>query len=350
MSIGRISKQARTAQLIIKSTYGQQLNEREVFAINNGEIDGLMQFDVIRKKKYFKLAYDVTGYTTLKGFLRAPLTKDAFAGILNGIVTNIKEMSKAFLNANYVLFDINRVMINPSTRRLYFVYIPIQSFETNTNLKELLREIISIANFSSYEDNSYVREYISILNEGINFSLFELEEYIKKIAAPISLEKQKKTICPRCNNIISDGTNYCNVCGIKVTSILKKNDGSFFDPAGAKPRVETVESPVNNPSYFVGPKAYLIRQKTGEKIVVDKASFMIGKDDRFCDYCIRNNTAVSRQHAELICFNNHYFIVDKNSTNKTFLNGQAISPESQMELFSGAKIKIAYEEFAFIME
>lgn len=350
MSIGQISRQARTAQMIIKSTYGQQLNEREVFAINSGEINGLMRFDVIKKKKYFKMVFDVTGFTTLKGFLKEPLTKDAFAGILNGIVTNIKEMSEMFLNANYVLFDINRVMINPSTRKLYFVYIPIQSFETHTDLKDLLKDIISFATFSSYEDNSYVREYINILNEGINFSLFELEEYIRKISAPVDIQRQNKVICPRCNNVIPNGTNYCNACGTKVLGYSQKIEGSFFDPAQGKARTEIQEDYEKQDIRFVGPKAYLISKRTNEKIPINKSRFMLGKDDRYCDYCIRNNTAVSRQHAELVCFNNHYFIIDKNSTNKTFINGHAIPPENQIELESGIQVKVANEEFAFIIE
>lgn len=348
MSLGKISKQSGTAQLIIKSKKGQQINEREVYAINSGQISGLMHFDVIRKKKYFKLVYDVTGYTTLKGFLKNPLTKDSFAIILDGILSNIREMNTAYLNFNYVLIDINRVMVNPSTKKVYFVYIPIQSSETNTDLKSLLKEMISLAVFPSYEDNSYVREYIGILNEGINFSVFKLEEFVKRISAPLDMKMQKKVVCPKCNNVITDGINYCNRCGTKIFNNSKK-DAVMFDPANGKSSTRFEGASVSSANGAVH-KAYLLRKKTGEKIFIDKAGFMIGKDDRFCDYCIRGNTAVSRQHAEILSYNNHYFVVDKKSTNKTFLNEQNVPPESQIEIFNGATLRFADEEFVFFSE
>lgn len=348
MSLGNITKQSGTAQLIIKGKNGQQINEREVYAINSGQVSGLMRFDVIRKRKSFKLVYDVTGYTTLKGFLKNPLSKDLFARIIDGILSNIREISTVYLNANYVLMDLNRVMINPSTKKVYFVYIPIQSFDTGTDLKSMLKEMISLAIFPSNEDNSYVREFISILNEGINFSIFELEEFIKRISCPKNSEMQNKVICPRCNNVIPVGINYCNQCGAKIT-VNRKKEAFMFNPANGKS--SAAEFDVMTPGEIhSASKAYLVRKKTGEKIVIDKSGFMIGKDDRFSDYCIKGNTAVSRQHAEILVYNNRFFVVDKKSTNKTFLNDREVSPEKQIELFNGATLRFANEEFIFFIE
>lgn len=348
MSLGNITKQSQTAQLVIKIKNDQQVNEREIYAINSGQVSGLMHFDVIKKRKCIKLVYDVSGYITLRGILKSPLTKDLFAKIIDGILSNIREMNTAYLNSDYVLMDLNRVMVNPSTRKVYFIYIPVQSFDTQTDLKSMLMEMISLANYPPHEDNSYVREFIGILNEGINFSIFRLEEFIKRISAPFDVEMQSKVICPRCNNVVASGTNYCNQCGAKIT-IGQKREASMFNPAAGKSSIPQVErrTPVQS---AVGSRAYLLRRNTGEKISIDKTVFMIGKDDRYSDYCIKGNTAVSRQHAEILNYNNHFFVVDKKSTNKTFFNGQEIMPETQIELFNGAILKFANEEFVFFSE
>lgn len=348
MSLGNITKQSQTAQLVIKIKNDQQVNEREIYAINSGQVSGLMHFDVIKKRSCVKLVYDVSGYTTLRGILKNPLTKDLFAKIIGGILSNIREMNTAYLNSDYVLMDLNRVMINPSTKKVYFIYIPVQSFDTKTDLKAMLMEMISLANYPLHENNSYVREFIGILNEGINFSIFRLEEFIQRISAPIDVEMQSKVICPRCNNVVASGTNYCNQCGAKIT-IGQKREASMFNPAAGKSSAPQVERQTAVRS-AVGSRAYLLRRNTGEKIPVDKTVFMIGKDDRYSDYCIKGNTAVSRQHAEILNYNNHFFVVDKKSTNKTFFNGQEIMPETQIELFSGAILKFANEEFVFFSE
>ncbi len=348
MSLGNITKQSQTAQLVIKIKNDQQVNEREIYAINSGQVSGLMHFDVIKKRRCVKLVYDVSGYTTLRGALKNPLTKDLFVKIIDGILSNIREMNTAYLNADYVLMDLNRVMINPSTRKVYFIYIPVQSFDTQTDLKSMLMEMISLANYPPHEDNSYVREFIGILNEGINFSIFRLEEFIKRISAPFDVEMQSKVICPRCNNVVASGINYCNQCGAKI-SIGQKHEASMFNPAAGKSSIPQVERRATVQS-FVGSKAYLLRRNTGEKIAIDKTVFMIGKDDRYSDYCIKGNTAVSRQHAEILNYDNHFFVVDKKSTNKTFFNGQEIMPETQIELFNGAILKFANEEFVFFSE
>ena len=95
---------------------------------------------------------------------------------------------------------------------------------------------------------------------------------------------------------------------------------------------------------------YLIREKNGEKISVDKPSFRIGKEKKFCDYFVADNNAVSRSHADIITREKRYYIVDLNSTNKTYVDNRVIPVEIEMEIFSGAKLKLANEEFVFYID
>lgn len=65
------------------------------------------------------------------------------------------------------------------------------------------------------------------------------------------------------------------------------------------------------------------------------------------DYVIYGNTTVSRKHAEIIKRGRHYFICDKGSTNKTYVEGKEIRPEEFVEIHNGTRIKISNEEFTF---
>jgi pSer/pThr/pTyr-binding forkhead associated (FHA) protein len=92
---------------------------------------------------------------------------------------------------------------------------------------------------------------------------------------------------------------------------------------------------------------YLIRKNNNEQISIDKPVFTIGKDINRVDYCLKENAVISRRHAEIITKGNHYYICDKGSTNKTYVDNKEIPSEEVVEIFSGTKLKLANEEFSF---
>ena len=95
------------------------------------------------------------------------------------------------------------------------------------------------------------------------------------------------------------------------------------------------------------PMATLIRVKNGENIVIGSAVFKIGKDRNKVDYCIFDNSAISRVHTKIMRKEEAYYIVDLHATNGTFLNNIQISPEYEMKLNNGDVIRLADEEFEF---
>ena len=95
------------------------------------------------------------------------------------------------------------------------------------------------------------------------------------------------------------------------------------------------------------PTATLIRKKNGETANIAKPLFIIGKERQKVDFCVPDNNSVSRNHANIVCKGGVYYIVDKNSTNYTFVNGNKLNPNQEVKLNSGDKIKLADEEFEF---
>lgn len=93
---------------------------------------------------------------------------------------------------------------------------------------------------------------------------------------------------------------------------------------------------------------YLSKIDTGEKILVDKPSFVIGKSSE-CNYTILGNNAVSRNHAEIKVNGNNVFIIDKKSTNKTFVNGKAIEPGKPVKIANGDELKFANAAFKLVL-
>ena len=95
------------------------------------------------------------------------------------------------------------------------------------------------------------------------------------------------------------------------------------------------------------PAPHIIRQKNNEKIPINKPRFRIGKEKSYVDYFIGDNTAISRSHADIVTADNTYFIIDMNSTNHTFINGNMIQSGDQVQMNHGDILKLANEEFEF---
>lgn len=123
---------------------------------------------------------------------------------------------------------------------------------------------------------------------------------------------------------------------------------------GAKPKSnsilsKTVEDVQKSNTLLNAPKAnpYLIRVNTDERIMLNKATFKIGKATRGVDYTISGNGAVSRQHAVIIQKNGVCYIKDNKSTNHTYVNGKIIAEGAEEILTHDSVIKLGDEEFRF---
>lgn len=95
------------------------------------------------------------------------------------------------------------------------------------------------------------------------------------------------------------------------------------------------------------PTAVLTRKKNNERVTISKAVFKIGKERRRVDYCISDNSNISRAHADIVFKNGAFYIVDQNATNGTFVNGSSVAAGSEVMLKNNDIVKLADEEFQF---
>lgn len=93
--------------------------------------------------------------------------------------------------------------------------------------------------------------------------------------------------------------------------------------------------------------AYLIRRKNGEKIPITSQNFAIGKERRRVNYCISDNTSVSRYHVVITKKGSDYYAADQKSSNFTFVNGVQLSPYQETLLTDRSTLKLSDEEFEF---
>ena len=199
MNKHKFKKKKGLATLVIKGQKNQQLMEREVYGINQEEkVPHLLHIGVTHRGAAIDLTYDLTGYISLREYLQAPLSRASFIALLQHILDILKKMKEHVYNQNCLILDPEFVMINPASKSVYLVFVPLQPFENSTTLRELLLSIVQYATFVGDEDSSYIRDYIRILNTGINFSSFELEQYVDQMPGRQS-SGEMFVECPHCH-------------------------------------------------------------------------------------------------------------------------------------------------------
>ena len=193
------------------------------------------------------------------------------------------------------------------------------------------------------------------------------------------------TACPSCGSRNLAGSNFCIVCGRRLTdssstaafgsadgffaalssdresvNMFKKGDTGLIpeipyekkDKDLQKCFTDTVKSASASETDNEGKKSVpvLTRVKNGERILIEKPMFKIGTSRESCDMVITDNRYISRNHAYIITKDGRYFIIDRNSTNKTYVNGKEIPAETEAELFHNTQVRLANEDTIFSIE
>lgn len=96
--------------------------------------------------------------------------------------------------------------------------------------------------------------------------------------------------------------------------------------------------------------AYLLRKKNMEIIPLNKPRFHIGRERNYVDYCIADNSSISRNHAQILCTDGSYTISDCNSVNHTYVNGELLPPGREIPLRAGDVIRLGSEVFEFFLD
>ena len=108
-----------------------------------------------------------------------------------------------------------------------------------------------------------------------------------------------------------------------------------FEDTGAEHQPEAVSG-----------KLSLVRRLTGQKVAIDKPIFHVGRESRIVDFCITGgHNWVGTDHAYFLRKPDGIYLVDNNSLNHTWLNGQQLVGNQPYLVRQGDVIKMADEEF-----
>lgn len=394
----KIIKKKKEKYVYTKLLQTQSLNQREIELLGSRQVMELIvpQLDM---GKTPAVMYKISALMTLKEHLRSVTSKDNFLKIVLSIMGMMKTAQEKMLYTANFLWDSEYIFVDPLTKGLRYVYLPIANYDPEYNVKTMFLSLAYDTVFNQLENCSYVTEYISYFNTHPNFSIYDFELFVRELngeiiaageqeintAHPSKLLQKEAKLCMRCGATFMSNDNFCDKCGERLVFVSAQKT-QVAQPQMLHPQaiqqsipvakavqpqlqIESQPQPQAQPAsmgttvlgvvecgttvlspYELGQVVYpyIIRKNTGERINVNCAEFSIGQGNTV-DYMVTGNTAVSRKHANIITKGDKYYIVDLGSTNGTYIDDVKIIANQETEIVCGQKLRFANEEYEFMV-
>ena len=301
---------AKDCQLIVKAklSLGEKLDEKELNNFSRKYIRGMLKTKKIKKNI---VEYLGPISISLYDWCKKPISKYEFFFVMEQIVDLSQRMIVEELNINHVILDMKNIYINKQTKELQFIYLPLLRSEGINNIVELMYNIIYSVTPMQEREDEYISRFAYYLQGLQHFESNKIENYIEK--------EESKVV-----NIIKKHH-------VGRSGFMTDKPKDYYEHYDRKSREDEPTS---------------LLQENEETISIHKPVFRLGKEKSYSDYVIDNN-AVSRSHANIITRGKRHFIMDLNSTNKTYINDVQIMARQERELLDGDKIRLGNEEFVF---
>lgn len=317
---------------------------------------------------------------TLFERLQKPMTKRDFLFIMEQILVAAQKVISKGLILGKLVMDNHYIYINEHTKEMQFLYIPTVSELPSGGLKALMETIIYSSAPALEPDMEYIARFAYVLRTLRVFDLNALEAHIAREDRSVVMTIRKQNV-GQSGFMTSKQMHYLDhrdqqqqqqvqqqqqmqqmqqvqkpvddaqdeKTGLleedENTGLLEEDENTSLlaeDEEGTALLEEKKEEPRNPPK--------LIRKQSGEAIVLNRSVFRLGKQGGPADYTIPGNIYISKNHADIITRGDSYFVVDLESKNHTYLNGQMLQPKCETRLEDGDCLVLANEEFTFRLE
>ena len=317
----RIVSKGNIVTIKSKLSFGEQINEREINVFEQQIFRGCFRPRQEGKKTIIYTAPDVV---PLISYLKKGVEEETFFLLVAQTIEMTKKIEMNGLYLHNLMLQPEMVFVCERTREVFFVYQPINCRITSGNV-------------------------YAFLADTVQYEIEDIERYIRE-KCPQAFRKIVKAETGKSGYITNDRSSYerhyhsdSNDEG--GTTLLMEEDES------GTTLLTQQEDDEGDTTLLQQEERYPILERisTGESVTVRKNIFNIGKEKEN-DFTIINNKAVSRRHAVIERINGTYYLMDKSSTNHTYLNGEMLDAENSYVLSDHDSIQIADEEFTFYFD
>ncbi len=278
------------------------VNETEFKLINRPFMGNRTTCEVLSVDGQPVLSYSIPATLPLNQFLKKQLYKPEFLSMLSNIMNQLIFFEENDIPLKKVLLNTKYMYIEISSLEVQLIYMPIEKNFADCNISEFVQSFISKVRFGDMQCVGCVDEILRYLDSRLMFSIRDFYNFL--------LELEKDTL-----------SKDVEVGKEAETTVLAQMEYKNFVPV-------------------------LVRMRTNSIVNVEKTEFIVGKASD-CDFQIVDNKKISRHHMTLKISNGECYVIDNDSTNHTYINGNLLQPNFPVMLKNNDIIKMADEEFKY---
>lgn len=366
-----IKRNQRKVFISKKLTFPESLNEKAYASMEL--MDGVIPLQKVQKGKQVILCAEIEKCRTLENYLKIGLSKEQFLNIVLQIIDLMKLCKELGVSENNLDLVIDRVFIEDRTQEIRCIFWPITNNEDYIIPSSFFRNIQYEAEFTNGIDLGFVYEYNNFFENKAPFSFKNFERMVMQISGK-TIKKERIILGSELEDDIMDKGNEINPSKESNGQIAYQSQGQLnqqVKQSQHRKRIEPISYHVQQnesgreKTSILGKEmnidytavqvssalvAYILCLKTGVKKTITKGEFVIGKSQDDVDFWIEGNKTVSRCHAKIVNRLGHFFIIDLESLNGTFVNERRIQPKEEIQLLPGDKIRLSDERFIFDLE
>lgn len=343
----------------LKSKYAFELG-----MIEHNAVKGFLKPTLKRVDCRLELVYDISSLQPLSRVLEVrTMNTDDIKDFIIDIISATKALEEFLLEASSVVLDPEYIFTDLDLKRYSFLYIP-RSENNKEEMKLLLESILDNIN---KEDKDCLITVYGMLKEcqKRDFVINDLEElldgnvqtevkryepvvtYETETENPIECRDKKKKQFNIFGGIFKG--NKSKEQTEEEEFLEKVFDG--YEPSVSAARLneeksvfevrdEEISNTVLLTDIKLNSSGRVLKSINGkEDIEISYLPFIIGKQDRICDYVL-DVEGVSRIHLKFFEKNDLLYAVDLNSRNGTYINGKKLENEENTKLNKGDIINI----------
>ena len=377
------------------------IEKYEFKMLENNYISGLMKFKLVKDNEKTIFCYDITSKQSLSRILEyKPIGLEDIKKIVLGIIRAITNMERFLLGTCGLLLNTDYIYADPESLDLALCYLPCIKEEMQSKLSDLFAQILAkidqndhegvVLAYSLYQeslkDNCVFNDLLSIMNK---HNKNTKKEILLKIA---DAEHNKEDVyeSDKENFLESKTKDRAEIFSIKSLFRMKKEKAKIKGPVQESEnsyKTKRQEASLSEEEFYEEKKEWLelfenskstersntyeekeythtvllseasenkadyilkSSDKTVEDIKISYFPFIIGKQERICDYIIKSEM-VSRLHLRIDKDRGEKFSIrDLNSLNGTKLEGRLLDNEEVAELSLGNEVEIADLRYVFV--
>lgn len=322
----------------------------QIDMINSNQGNGFLAIEKKQFNSDIQLQYYIGNNITLEDFIynKSNSCRD-LAGILKNIISIIKISPEYLLNENNLIMNTTYIFVDEVKRAVELIYLPIDTdvkINIEAEFKNMIKNFsIEYINKVNKEKKDFIESILSI-TESEEYTIdkveAELERIIEKPLEIINSKLNEVEIIPQIIQESEKKKGFLSKLFKGTDNESKRLNTEEFMKNVDLSRREILTTHMYETDIINDTQTHLVFNKNGsiDKVNINKNEFIIGRMKGQVDYVL-DNPAVGKMHAKILKNKSNYFLVDLQSKNHTFINGEKIKPNKMYQLNNDDEITFA---------